>query len=165
MNRLFNLTLGCALLLLPFSPIYAQKEKKEELKNKIENAIDHQEFKIDVKTANPQRGRTMFLTSSYSIELRNDSLFSQLPFYGRAYSIPYGGGQGLVFNAPYSDYTVKKGKKKDRYTITLKANSEEDKHTYQITIFDNGSVSLTVNSHNRETISFNGDIDLTKEDE
>jgi len=38
------------------------------------------------------------LTSPYSVEIRNDSIISHLPYYGRAYSIPYGGGDSSFFS-------------------------------------------------------------------
>ena len=45
------------------------------------------------------KGRSRALTSDYSIEIRNDSVFSYLPYFGVAYNVPYGGGKGLIFNA------------------------------------------------------------------
>ena len=59
--------------------------------------------------------------------------FSQLPYFGRAYSIPYGGGQGLMFNAPIDQYTMAMGKrgaakinftaKKSRRSVQIQDNN------------------------------------------
>ena len=54
----------------------------------------------------PIRGRNITLSTPYPLEIRNDSVFSYLPYYGRAYSVPYGGGSGLIFNAPLKEYTM-----------------------------------------------------------
>ena len=69
--------------------------------------IESENYKIDVNTAMPMRGRSIPLTSSYSLTIRNDSVISYLPYYGRAYSIPYGGGDGLNFKAILQKYKWK----------------------------------------------------------
>ena len=92
----------------------------------------------------PARGRSVMLTSPYSVEIRNDSIISHLPYYGRAYSIPYGGGEGLNFKAPLTDYKLdwdKKGTAKIKFT----ARSTEDKFDFDIDIFSNGSSTIFVN--------------------
>ena len=78
----------------------SKKERRAQKEKQVKELIESGSYRIDVSTAYPQRGRTIQLSSPYSIEIRNDSVFSYLPYYGRAYSIPYGGGQGLIFNAP-----------------------------------------------------------------
>ena len=75
----------------------------------------------------PMKGRSRSLTSNYSVEVRNDSVFSYLPYFGEAYNIPYGGGKGLIFNAPISQYQTKH-LKKGKVQINFKVNNEEDKY-------------------------------------
>ena len=41
------------------------------------------------------KGGSKHLTSDYSLEIRNDSVYSYLPYFGVAYNVPYGGGKGL----------------------------------------------------------------------
>lgn len=87
------------------------REERKELKEQtVKEKIESENYRIDINTAYPRRGRMIPLTSIYSVTIRNDSVFSQLPYFGRAYSIPYGGGQGLMFNAPIDQYTMKYGK-------------------------------------------------------
>lgn len=138
-----------------------KKEKKEMKQKAIKELVLSEKYKIDVDRAIPARGRSVSLTSPYSIEIRNDSVISHLPYYGRAYSIPYGGGEGLNFKAPISDYKVewdKKGTAKVRFT----ARSTEDRFSFNIDIFSNGSSSIFVNMQNRQSISFQGDLDMTE---
>lgn len=83
------------------------REERKELKEQtVKEKIESENYRIDINTAYPRRGRMIPLTSIYSVTIRNDSVFSQLPYFGRAYSIPYGGGQGLMFNAPIDQYTM-----------------------------------------------------------
>ena len=81
------------------------REERKELKEQtVKEKIESENYRIDINTAYPRRGRMIPLTSIYSVTIRNDSVFSQLPYFGRAYSIPYGGGQGLMFNAPIDQW-------------------------------------------------------------
>lgn len=97
------------LALLVGLPLSAQskQEKKEQKKEAVKKLIASENYKIDVRTAMPMRGRSIPLTSPYSLEIRNDSVISYLPYFGRAYSIPYGGGDGLDFKAPLKEYDMK----------------------------------------------------------
>ena len=99
------------------------------------------------------------LTSVYSVIVRNDSVFSQLPYFGRAYSIPYGGGQGLMLKASIDKYNMVMGKR-GAAKINFTARNSEDQFKFRITIYSNGSSSIDVDMQNRESISFSGDLIL-----
>lgn len=142
-------------------PLQAQnrKEKKEQKEQAVKELIESENYRIDVSTAYPRRGHMIPLTSVYSVIVRNDSVFSQLPYFGRAYSIPYGGGQGLMFKAPIDKYNMVMGKR-GAAKINFTARNSEDQFKFRITIYSNGSSSIDVNMQNRESISFSGDLIL-----
>ena len=160
--RLFWL-LGIVLLLAGQS-LYAQskKEKKEQKKEAVKKLIESENYKIDVNTAMPMRGRSIPLTSSYSLEIRNDSVISYLPYYGRAYSIPYGGGDGLNFKAVLKEYSMEMDKKGNA-VIEFIARNPEDRYEYRVKVFPNGSASIDVNMQNRQSISFQGELYIKEE--
>lgn len=110
---------------IPTLSAQTKKEKKEQKKEAVRQLIVSEDYKIDVNTAMPMRGRSIPLTSQYSLQIRNDSVFSYLPYYGRAYSVPYGGGSGLIFNAPLKEYTMDMDKKGNA-VIKFSARSPED---------------------------------------
>lgn len=146
-------------LSIPTLSAQTKKEKREIKQQAVKEVVLSEKYKIDVNRADPARGRSVMLTSSYSIEVRNDSVISYLPYYGRAYNIPYGGGNGLNFKAPLSDYEIdweKKGTAKIKFTT----RNSEDKFDFKIDIFSNGSASIFVNMQNRQSISFNGELEL-----
>ena len=153
------------IMAISIQTLFAQtkKEKKEQKKQAVEKLITSGKYKIDVNRALPARGRSVMLTSPYSVEIRNDSIISHLPYYGRAYSIPYGGGEGLNFKAPLTDYKLdwdKKGTAKIKFT----ARSTEDKFDFDIDIFSNGSSTIFVNMQNRQSINFQGEVDMTEKE-
>ena len=151
---IFSLLLITAMS-MPTLSAQTKKEKKELKKQAVEKLVTSGKYKINVNRALPARGRSVTLTSPYSVEIRNDSVISYLPYYGRAYSIPYGGGEGLNFKAPLTDYKLAK--------IKFSARSEEDRFDFSIDVFSNGSSSIFVNMQNRQSISFQGELDMPEE--
>nr|WP_320058318.1 DUF4251 domain-containing protein [uncultured Bacteroides sp.] len=138
-----------------------KKEKKAEKEQAVRENIESKNYSIDVDIALPRRGTNIHLTSSYSLEVKNDSVSSWLPYYGRAYSIPYGGGDGLTFKAPIENYKLtynKKGTAKIEFT----ARTKEDLYEFNIAIFTSGSSSISVNMHNRDSIDFSGELNMKK---
>jgi hypothetical protein len=112
-------------------------------------------FTVKVNTAEPMSGPMVVLTSPYSIKVKNDSIFSYLPYYGRAYSVPYGGGKALNFDDKMISYT-QRITAKGMVEITVSVKNDEDTYKYRISLSPTGSASITVNSQNRQPISFSG---------
>lgn len=160
-KRIFLLLI---LLVAGLSGMNAQdkKEKKELHEKAVKQQVESESYKIDVSTAYPRRGKTVHLSSNYSVEVRNDSVFSYLPYFGRAYSIPYGGGEGLIFKAPISEYKMET-KKKGAMKVDFIARSKEDRFQFRMTIYSNGSASFDVFPQNRESIAFSGEVTLPSE--
>lgn len=144
-------------------PVMGQtpKEKKQQKEQAVREAIDAQKYKIDVDRVTPMKGGSRYLSSNYSLEIKNDSIYSYLPYFGVAYTIPYGGGKGLNFNAPLSEYTTEYSKKGNAQVI-LKTRNEEDNYIYNITIYPDGTSSIQITPTNRQSISFSGKMDLEK---
>lgn len=147
-------------------PFFAQSETKkiakEKQSNYVKNMVDSKRYTIDVNRMIPMSGPTKALSSSYSLEIKGDSVVSYLPYMGEAYSVPYGGGKGLNFEAPITDYSInfdKKGTAK----IKFKARTNEDNFSFYVQIYDNGSSSINITPINRQSISFHGKLDEEKE--
>ena len=151
-------------LLVGFPTLSAQskKEKKEQKKEAVKKIIASENYKIDVQTALPMRGRSIPLTSPYSLEIRNDSVISYLPYFGRAYSIPYGGGDGLNFRAPLKECSMEMDKKGNA-VIEFIARNPEDRFEFRAKVYSNGSASIDVNMQNRQSISFQGELEMKDE--
>ena len=64
--------------MLAMQPATAQSrsEKKAQTERSVREAINAGQYKIKVDYMQPMRGRSRALTSDYSIEIRNDSVFS-----------------------------------------------------------------------------------------
>lgn len=136
-----------------------KKEKKEAKKEAVREVIISANYKINVGTALPMSGRSIVLITPYSLEVKNDSVFSYLPYYGRAYNIPYGGGKGLIFDAPIEDYQMNINQKGNA-VIEFSTRSSEDYYKFIIRVYGNGSATINVTMQNRQSIGFRGEIEV-----
>jgi hypothetical protein len=133
----------------------AQDSKADESAN-VQSMVDAQRFVFKAQSAHPNRGRTVQLNSNYELAVSGDTVRSYLPYFGRAYSAPMDGrGGGIDFLSKNFQYN-KKQRKKGGWEISIKPEDVTDVREVLLTVFDNGSASLRVNSNNRETISYNG---------
>lgn len=125
----------------------------------VKAALQERNYQIAVNRMYPSRGASKIVSSGYSVEVRNDSLISYLPYFGRAYDVPYGGGNGLNFSAPIRNYKESQTKSDLRH-IEIDVKNDEDTYLYTLDIFDNGSTDINVRSRQREPISFSGQMEF-----
>lgn len=160
MKKLFVSTVLLCLALVMLSGCATSEERAArmaEQKKKVVTALTERNYKISVDRMYPMKGSSRNVSYGYSVEVRNDSLISYLPYFGRAYSVPYGGGKGLNFSERIGSY--KEFKEKDgRRNIEIGLKNEEDTYLYRIEVFDNGKSSIDVQSRQRDRISYSGDM-------
>ena len=149
---------GCATTASSQKEKQAKKEQKAAM---IRKAIDDRTFIIDVNMAYPQGHPAINVTSNYSLEMKGDSVISYLPYYGRAYRVPYGGGKGLNFSGKAVDYAMEQ-LKNDRTRISFRVANDEDTYLFLVSVFTNGSADISVTSNEREPISFGGTMEEVK---
>ena len=118
-------------------------------------------FSIDITRMYPVRGSSK-MVQNYSVTVKDGVLDSHLPYVGRAWRVPYGGGHALNFKDKIVNYNVVPTRK-DCYEVRIYVKTDEDEHLYLLTVFDNGNSSLTVQSGNREHISYSGMMDFDGE--
>lgn len=123
----------------------------------VEKALASRRYVVDVRMIYPRRGRAVNVTN-YSLEVKGDTVVSYLPYFGRAYSIPYGGGKAFNFSAPISSYESARDEK-GRTHVRLVTDNEEDVITFQLEIFDNGQATIYVQAREREPITYSGELE------
>lgn len=124
---------------------------------RVKVALTERHYKISVDHMYPTKGGSKSVSSSYSVEVRNDSLYSYLPFFGRAYQVPYGGGKGLNFSERIGSYQESLVKNGCRH-IEINVKNDEDSYLYMIDVFDNGNSDIEVQAQQRERISYSGEM-------
>ena len=124
---------------------------------RVKVALTEKRYKIMVERMYSMRGGSKNVSSNYSVEVRNDSLFSYLPYFGRAFQVPYGGGKGLNFTERIGSYRESQGKHGQRH-IEIDVRNDEDTYLYTIDVYDNGNSDIEVQPRQRERISYSGEM-------
>jgi len=114
-------------------------------------------FCVEIDYMYPMRGAGRRVDYGFDLRVQGDSVYSYLPYFGRAYNIPYGGGKGLNFSAPITDKRITM-LKPDLRRIELYVVNEEDTYLYTLDVYDTGSTSLTVQMRERDRISYSGTL-------
>lgn len=157
-----------AILIFAMSLATAQETKKKSRKElraeknailmeETTNLVESKNFVFKARSANPMGARSVNLTTEYDVTIQNDSVYSYLPYYGRAYSVAYGGESPMNFQLPFSDYSMEKTKKGYNVKFTVKKGTDRINFSFQI--METGSTTLQVNSTNRQAISYFGNIE------
>ncbi|WP_347841029.1 DUF4251 domain-containing protein [uncultured Draconibacterium sp.] len=140
----------------------SRKERKAEREAKLteqtKKLIEDKAWQFNASQMLPSSGKSRSLTTSYNVVLKDNEVDSYLPYFGRAYSADYGSTESpMIFKAPIEDYSVEDGKK-GGYVVKFSAKNKNDRVTYTFQIGSTGSASLSVNSTNRQHISYHGDF-------
>ena len=160
MKKVFVTTVLSCLALVMLSGCATSEERAAraaEQKKKVAAALTERKYEIAVDRMYPSRGSAKSVSYGYCVKVRNDSLISDLPYFGRAYSVPYGGGKGLNFSERIDSYHESLEKNGKRH-IEISLKNEEDTYLYRIDVFDNGNSSIDVQARQREPISYSGNM-------
>lgn len=134
-------------------------EREARTAAQVSEALASRHYTINVLMMYPQRGRAVNLTTNYSVEVKGDSLISYLPYFGRAYNVPYGGGKGLNFIAPITGYQTETDRK-GMTRVVLTTENEEDRYQYVLEVSSSGDSYVQVQSRQRDFIRYSGRMDL-----
>ncbi|MEK7718212.1 MAG: DUF4251 domain-containing protein [Bacteroidota bacterium] len=135
----------------------AKEQKKIEREKEIAALVESKRFEFKASRALPTGFRQMDLTTNPNfIRFSPDSIVSEMPFFGRAYSVPYGGEGGLKFEGKPEVYTIEKGKK--FYSVDAKVKSKGDYFTINLSVSFDGGATMSISSNNRSPISYYGEI-------
>lgn len=156
MKSLFSHAVSVMLVFVTScSSLKTTPETIKEITSKVES----KDYTVVVNYANPMRWKQIYMNSQYDLRIKHDSVFAYLPYFGVAYSAPYGGGEGgIKFAEPLVGYDVKPNKKSDGWDIRFKVKGKEDGYEISMNIFNNGSSMIIVNSFNRDPITFTGNV-------
>ncbi len=135
----------------------SSKDKKAAKEAVIKKNVDAKHYTFLANYVLPQRGGGRQLTSEYDLRVTPDSVISFLPYFGRAYfDVPYGGGDGgIKFTSTKFTYEAKE-KKKGGWEITIIPSDVKNLSRLLLYISPDGYASLSVNSVNRDFITFDG---------
>ena len=141
-----------------------KQDRDAAKKTAIENGIQSKQFEFIPQAVTPLGGSTRQLGTSFDITVANDSLISYLPYFGRAYSAigAFSNRGPLDFTSTNFDYNVTE-RSKGGWVVTIKPKDNRNVDQYIFNVSEKGFASLDMISNNRQSISFTGYINATKQ--
>lgn len=122
--------------------------------------IESGEFRFVASSARSSLGNFNNLGANYDLVFDSLRVISYLPYYGRAYSVPYNTGEGGVKFDLKADHINKKwDKRKKRYVITTELSDSRDSYSLYLTASTSGYADLQMNFRNRQMINYYGTIE------
>ncbi len=166
MKRLFFISLLLASLSLSLA---AQKtnskaEKAAQLEQEFQKTlelIESNHFQFELDQVYSQGGMDLSRFNPRGKITITDSIAKgHLPFFGRAYSLPYGEGGGVEFDGTMKEQSQKIVHKKKRKIIYYRFSIPAKNDIYEISmeIAGGGNCSVNLHSNNRAHISYSGII-------
>lgn len=172
------LVLGCSSAKVDNSE--ASKVKTE----KLEQLISNKEFKINADFAFPKvssqynlavqqlnlsasgnsANRINIRGDGYYVEVKNDSVYGILPFYGEQYSgYQITNHDRIEFDGKAKEYKVEsiENRKSNRTKISFQINDTNrsgEEYDVSLLIFENGKTDMQVSSSRRSVMAYRGEI-------
>lgn len=151
-------------------PVVAQEKSKKELRaerelqkqKETESLIGSKNFVFNAEKANPLGYRMIILDyNTYTIKVTEENVVCDLPFFGRGYNVAYGSADGgMKFEGKPENFTIEK--KKRSYIVKMTVKGKDDVYNLLFTVFFDGGTNVSVNSNNRASISYDGEIKAPK---
>ena len=171
MKKLIFISLLFSILSLSVS---AQKPTKAEKAAQLEQEfqqtrqlIESNHFQFELNRVYPQDGQDLSRFNPRGKFVITDSVAKgTLPFFGRAYSLPYGEGGGIEFDGAIHDQPQNNEHTPKRQILKNRLSSTANNDTYQISmeISGGGNCSVNLNSNNRAQISYSGTVSPVKDE-
>lgn len=156
-NISFKMLLAGLLFFAATADLAAQS--KDAATNK--RIVEERNFVFVAQQASSARGRIVPLTAGYDFTVTSDTVIAYLPFFGRAFTAPYGGEGGIQFTSTSFNYDVTE--KKNRWEVSIKPNDASNIQQIYIDVSSSGYASMRVTSVNRTQMNFTGYIVEGKE--
>ena len=157
-NKQLILLTGCFLMLVFFTASsFIRQVSSPFLQDEIAQAINNDRWDFTAEYAQPLSGQRRYITGSYYVYCRKDTLIVALPYYGRLNSAAGASNQDpLDFKS--TDFKISKEKrKKGGWLVTIKPSNSEVQ-SMNFTFFDNGTAQANFTMTNRSAIDFSGKI-------
>ena len=129
----------------------------------VKNVVDSSQFTFVAERVTPLRGSTRYLTSTYDVTVKKDTIKSYLPYFGRAYQAILDPSKGAIEFVSSNFSLNKTDKNNNEWQIIIEPHDVSDVQQLAFDIFENGTATLNVVNTHRDPISFYGHIEKIKE--
>lgn len=155
------------MLLLGCGGAKERNEKDLQDLEELMELVESREFEIENTWAIPLGGgRVNLIGNPNSITFKGDSVEVYLPYFGVRHSGgDYGGRDGgIKFEGPVENLVIREDKVKKNIFITFEQNREIENYEFLIRLYPNRNAYTSVNSSQRNSISYQGEVKELKKD-
>ena len=126
--------------LLITAEIPAQRvNQPSEAFTEMKDLLSSGNFVFDAERMLPQSGSSKFLTTQYTLEIKDSTAKAHLPYYGVAYSnVNYGGDISVSFDGPMQNYTQEVKEGKERILVDFEIEGENAKYQCILSVSKSG---------------------------
>jgi len=157
--RLGFLAFGIILITLSCG---STKNTAIDLQNfkQLSELVNSREFEIENDWAVPLRLSTINLIGNTNfIRFKGDSVEVFLPYFGvRQSGGGYGTSGGIEYEGPAEELYIEEDKAKNNILLKFEGRQGSEQLQFIITLFKKGNVSTSVNSSERDPISYWGNV-------
>ncbi len=126
----------------------------------LRNLVNSGEFEIESEWVNPLGGNPIYVTpGSNFIRFKDEKVEIFLPYFGvRHAGGGYGGDGGINYEGPAKELRINEEIGENRMKLYFRGKHEGEDLQFYITLYSNGNANISVNSSQRSSISYQGDI-------
>ena len=163
MKIILKKLISSLLLIVLITGVSAQKKeerkaKKQQKYQECLQLIESGEFKFEAEKAYPMGGESIDLTTNYGfLKISKNKSECDLPFFGRAYRMEYGGDGGMNFEGEIFNEKWTRNDKKNKFTYSFDVRDKE-RFTVILKAFSKESCSLIIRCDSKAHISYSGQI-------
>lgn len=158
MNRIGMLVMMTFFLVFSGFQSNDRKERRMQKEKETFELIESGRFRFAASSAQSTLGNFNNLGATYDLIFDSLKLKAYLPYFGRAYSVPYGGSDGVKFEITAKKIEKVWNKKKRIYTISAEVTDNKDSYSLYLTAGLSGYADLRITFRNRQSISYYGII-------
>ena len=118
--------------------------------------IESGNYQFTVRSASPSGGRTVQITSAYTMKAENGTYEAHLPYFGRSYSAAYGDGGSVEFTGEPENLQITRKDNKNTIEVKFSIRSGAEQYDVKLEVGASAFGNLIITSRNRRTISYYG---------
>lgn len=151
------------LIITAFTSLTACNSMKQSTKTQVNDftvlkkMVNEKNFDFVAERMNPAKGLPRNLTGFYDLKVSDDSLNVQLPYIGQSSFPPIDPSQSPM-NFINTSFEYSFTESNDKLNVIIKPTGNTKVQQFLFEIFSNGNATLSVNSSDKQSISYQGYI-------
>ena len=153
------LSFAIALIMLSAcssSSSLAKSENKAASFEQTAALVESGNYQFTVRSASPAGGRTIQITSVYTMKAAEGTYEAHLPYFGRSYSGTYGDGGSVEFSGEPENLQITRKDHKSTIAVTFSIKSGTEQYEVKLELGASAFGTLIITSRNKQTISYYG---------